>query len=198
LKLKNEENEIGIMDNILKFAKCNWWLIILVVIGIIAAGYFGHHPTEYNAACQVFITLLVAVFSVFTGLKYDNEKLKVKLEEEKRKAQLDAIAKWMPMAISCISRLLTMQNSINSIKDVSIKALSTIYNSNSLECSKTIASAEINNRENSYNSIYDQLNDDIEDWKRFVEANCQGDECSEVNNLIESKRNNHDNPSSKG
>ncbi len=184
--------------DILKFAKCNWWLIILVLICIATAGYFGKYPTDYNATCQVLITLFVAFFSVLSGLKYDNEKLKAKLKEEKRMAQLDATAKWMPMAMSCISRLLTMQYDIGSVKEVSIKALSNIANSNNLDCTKTIANTEIGNRKNSYDRIYEQLNDDIEDWKRFVEANCQGKECSEVKGLIISKRNNHDNPSNKG
>ena len=73
-------------------------------------------------------------------------------------------------------------------KEVSIKALSNIANSNSLDCTKTIANTEIGNRKNSYDRIYEQLNDDIEDWKRFVEANCQGNECLEVDGLINSKR----------
>ena len=184
--------------NVLKFVKCSWKIILLVLFCIAVAGYFGNHPNDYNAACQVLITLITAVFSVFAGLKYDNEKFKIRLEEEKKNAQQNATEKWMPMAMSCISRLLTMQYDIGSVKEVSIKALSNIANSNSLDCTKTIANTEIGNRKNSYDRIYEQLNDDIEDWKRFFEANCQGKECSEVKDLIISKRNNHDNPSNKG
>lgn len=179
--------------NIIKFAKCNWWLIFLVIITITASGYFGHNPKKYNEACQILISLLTAIFSVLSGLKYDSEKIKDQVEKEKQ----NATAKWMPMAMSCISRLITMQHDIESVKEVSIKALSNIANSNSLDCTKTIANTEIGNRKNSYDRIYEQLNDDIEDWRQFVEANCQGDECSKVNDLIINKRNNHDNPSNK-
>lgn len=96
------------------------------------------------------------------------------MEEEKKNAQQNATEKWMPMAMSCISRLLTMQYDIGSVKEVSIKALSNIANSNSLDCTKTIANTEIGNRKNSYDRIYEQLNDDIEDWKRFLRLIVKG------------------------
>ena len=174
---------------ILKFVKNNLWLIITIIICIITAVYFGRHPDDYNAVCQILITLMVAILSIWAGLKYDNERLEFELEKVKRKAQLEATAKWMPMAKGCISKLLTMQQQVEDIKEVSMTAFSDIDKSDNIDCIKTLAKTEVRNRKASYKSINEQLDDAIEDWRRFVMANCQGNECSEVDDLIKNKRN---------
>ena len=75
--------------DILKFVKCSWKIILLVLFCIAVAGYFGNHPNDYNAACQVLITLITAVSFAFAGfaiasdLSIESDKQEFKMEENK-------------------------------------------------------------------------------------------------------------------
>src|SRR5690606_23100917 len=140
-------------------------------------------PNDYTPIVQVLFSLFLFLLAFWLGYTKETER-----------ATRQASDKWLPQAESVIYRLLTLHNNVK-------RFASTAKNS----CNKTKCDLpELEKEEmkavrikiqtdceatsQRLTDIAFQLEDAVEDWRRFIAANCNGDECSRIFDAIQERR----------
>jgi len=158
-----------------------WSLAFIIFIA--APIYLGMHPEEYTPMVQVLLSIFLFLAAYWIGYSKEIEK-----------AEKSATQKWLPQAESVIYRLLTLHSNVKRL------AITTNQNCTKSNCDlpelqtdelkavriKLKIECEANSQR--LDDIARQLEDAIEDWRRFVAANCDGDECGRIFDAITDRK----------
>ncbi len=152
--------------------------IIVVLICLVLPFFFwGDNKEQFTPFVDVFISVFLTGSSFVLGWIFSTK------ESEKH-----AMLKWMPMAKSCIEKLLTLELFVLKLVGKTKESSDDIQKSDNIACIKTLVKTDFDYKCLCYDNIINQIGDTIEDWHRFVVDNCQGNECLEVDDLISNKR----------
>lgn len=164
--------------------KNNWWKwLIAVFIFIGAPVYLGLKPEDYTPFVQILLSLFLFLIAFWIGFTKEIEK-----------AVKQANDKWLPQAESVIYRLLTLHNNVERF------AITAKNSCDKTKCDlpelekedmKAVRIKIQTDCESTYQRLTDiafQLEDAVEDWRRFIEANCLGEECLRIFDAIEERK----------
>ena len=157
-----------------------WILAIAIFLG--APIYLSVKPNDYTPFVQVMFSIFLFIMAFILGNK-----------SELSKAARLANDRWLPQAESVIFRLMTLQNNVKRF-------------SNTTSCSSEKTEEQLPElKDESYKAIRikmrtdceataqrlidisNQLEDAIEDWRRFIVANCNGDECERIFDALQQR-----------
>lgn len=164
--------------------KDNWWKWLIAGLAFIGAPiYLAVRPDDFTPIVQVLFSLFLFLLAFWLGYTKETER-----------ATRQASDKWLPQAESVIYRLLTLHNNVKRFASTA-----------KTSCDKTKCDLpELENEEmkavrikiqtdceatsQRLTDIAFQLEDAVEDWRRFIAANCTGDECSRIFEAIQERR----------
>jgi len=138
----------------------------------------------YNPITSILISVVISL--VFYSLG------KREVEVDTFKIEKGLNQKWMPQAISSICRLITLRSNIQSLKSSNNNKCGEIEsNFPDIEkpqnaVIKTIISTDCNHLSQRLNDIDNQIDDAINEWNRFAQANCFADDCDTIQRAIKS------------
>lgn len=154
-----------------------WTLALIILIG--SPIYLHKNPSDYTPMVDVMFSIFLFLLAYWIGFS-----------EEIEKAAKVTTQKWLPQAESVIYRLLTLHSNVKRM------SITTSQNCNKTSCDlpeldteelkavriKLKTDCETNTQR--LDDIARQLEDAIEDWRRFVAANCHGEECIRIFDAI--------------
>lgn len=158
------------------------WLVTLAIL-IGAPIYLAYRPNDYTPFVQILLSLILFCAAYWIGNKKE-------LDEARQRAN----DRWLPQAESVIFRLMTLHSNVRRF------SASTKANCSRSECElpelqqQNMRAVKIKLRTDCgaaaqrLDDIAHQLEDAIEDWRRFVAANCTGDECLRIFQALEQRR----------
>lgn len=150
-----------------------WILAALVFVA--APIYLAFRPEEYTPLVQVLISL------IFFWLAYQ-----IGMHKEVEAATQKANDRWLPQAESVIFRLMTLHANVKRFSHSTKSNCSTTacdlpeLEQNNMRAVKVKLKTDCAASGQRLDDIAHQLEDAIEDWRRFVSANCNGDECMRI------------------
>lgn len=158
-----------------------WLIALIVLVGppLILLNY----PDQYTPMVETLLNALLFGLALYLG-RLDAAAVATK----------QANAKWLPQAASACSRLLTVWASIRTYRS---ELASTCANArrdlpelkdSNLKAVKTMLSAHCNYGSARLNDAANHLEDALEDWQRFIGANCEGNECAQIAKQIDGRR----------
>jgi hypothetical protein len=140
-------------------------------------------PDQYTPMVETLLNALLFGLALWLGN-----------HEAAKRAEKHANAKWLPQAASACSRLLTVWASVRNFQGQlgntctqAIKDLPELEH-DKMRAVKTMLNAHCGNGAARMGDIVNHLEDALEDWLRFIGANCEGDECAAINAQIEARR----------
>lgn len=162
----------------------NWWKwIIAFIIFAVAPIYLAIKPEDFTPIVQVLLSLFLFLLALWIGHSKENEK-----------AIKRANDKWLPQAESVVYRLLTLHSNVKRFATLSKNSC------NKTKCDlpelekeemKAVRIKIQTDCESTSQRLIDiafQLEDAVEDWRRFIAANCTGEECSRIFEAIEERQ----------
>lgn len=189
MKLENGELSEVLYDNNESFDntwinRSNWWKwLIALIIFITAPVYLIIWPEDYTPIVEFLLSLFLFLMAFWIGLTKEVEGAIIK-----------ANAKWLPQAESVIYRLLTLHNNVKRF------ARSTQNNCDKTKCDlpeldkdemkavKIKMQTDCESTSQRLTDIAFQLEDAIDDWRRFIAANCTGEECSRIFDALQTRQ----------
>lgn len=156
-------------------------LVFVILIG--SPIYLSQKPEQYTPMVDVMFSIFLFMLAYWIGYSKEIEKV----------AKV-SIQKWLPQAESVIYRLLTLHSNVKRL------AITTSQNCTKANCDlpelqkeelkavRIKIKTDCEASSHRLDDIASQLEDAIEDWRRFVTANCQGDECSRIFDAIQDRK----------
>jgi biopolymer transport protein ExbD len=159
--------------------KWNWPLIrkwsLAAIIFIAAPIYLAFRPNDYTPLIQILLSIFLFMMAFWIGNATEIEKA----------ARL-ANDRWLPQAESVIFRLMTLQNNVKRFSNTTSCSSDKIeeqlpeLKDDNYKAIRIKMRADCESTAQRLIDIANQLEDAIEDWRRFVVANCNGDECERI------------------
>jgi hypothetical protein len=137
--------------------------------------YLAKRPQDYTPLVQVLVSIFLFLLAYWIGYTKEAEA-----------AARRANDRWLPQAESVIYRLMTLRTNVRGF------SLSTKSSCSSASCDlpelekpelkavKIKMKADCQASSQRLDDIAHQLEDAIEDWRRFIIANCRGEECARI------------------
>lgn len=164
-------------------SKNNWWKwLIALAIFIGSPICLEIKPEDFTPLVQVLLSIFLFILAYFIGYATETEK-----------AALQANEKWMPQAESVIYRLLTLHSNVKRFALTSKTSCSRTkidlpeLEKDELKAVRIKIQTDCEDTSQRLIDIAFQLEDAIEDWRRFIAANCNGEECSRIFEAIEER-----------
>ena len=158
------------------------WLITIVVLLVPPILLF-IKPETYT---PVLATVLSGVLFALSRL--------IGLEQAADRGFRAANDRWLPQSESAMHRLLTVLNSIKRFRSelsetckIASKELPELENDGN-KALKILLSTHCRNGSTRLADIINHLDDALTDWSRFVQANCQGEDCSRIFRTMKQKK----------
>lgn len=162
-------------------ALLRWSLAALFLIG--PPVYLAYRPEHYTPLVEVLLSLMLFLLAYWIGHS-----------QEAAKASQRASDRWLPQAESVIFRLLTLHANVRRFSfatksdcdksQCDLPELST----DEMRAVRVKLRAECEASSRRLDDIAHQLEDAIEDWRRFIAANCFGDECARIFDAIQQRQ----------
>lgn len=158
----------------------SWSLAILLLGG--PPIYLAYRPDHYTPFVEVLLSILLFLLAYWIGHSW-----------EAARAAQRANDRWLPQAESVIFRLLTLHT---NVKRFSAATKSDCQNAQcrlpelqkeEMRAVRIKMETECEASSRRLDDIAHQLEDAIEDWRRFISANCYGDECVQIFEAIEQR-----------
>jgi len=157
-----------------------WALAIIVFVG--APIYLGCRPQDYTPLVQILLSLFLFLLAYWIGYRQESEL-----------AAQRANDRWLPQAESVIFRLLTLHANVQRFSYATKSDCQTSecelpeLKDEKMHAVRIKMEAECKASSRRLDDIAFQLDDAIEDWRRFIGANCAGDECGRIFEAIEQR-----------
>lgn len=139
-------------------------------------------PESYTPLVDVLFAIFLWLLAFAAGGRWETWKAVRRANE-----------KWLPAAEGIIQRLMTLRANVwqfamrtESHCDETICELPELQAPN-LAAVRVKMRAECRASKERLDDIANQLEDAIADWKRFISANCHGDECQRMSEAIEQR-----------
>lgn len=158
------------------------WGLALTVVAFPPI-YLAYNPTHFTPLVDALFSIFLFILAYWIG--YSGE-----LQQATQKAN----DRWLPQAESVIFRLMTLHANVRRFSNT------TRANCSSAECElpelksdemravRIKIKTDCDASSHRLDDIAHQLEDAIEDWRRFIEANCYGDECSRIFEALEHRQ----------
>jgi hypothetical protein len=159
-----------------------WSLTLLILI--FPPIYLAFKPQDYTPIVQVLFSIFLFLLAFWTGNS-----------NEIQRATKRANDRWLPQAESVIFRLMTLRaNIIRFSRSTKVSCTTSNCDLPELEKEEMRAvrvkfKAECESSSQRLDDVAHQLEDAIEDWRRFIIANCQGDECQRIFEALQQREN---------
>ncbi|MBN8709879.1 MAG: hypothetical protein BGO12_04525 [Verrucomicrobia bacterium 61-8] len=150
-----------------------WAAVIVIFIG--SPIYLAVRPNDFTPFVQVLLSLFLFVLAYWIGYK-----------AEIAKAAKAANDRWLPQAESVIYRLLTLRTNVRGFSDSTKSSCSEAtcdlpeLDDPALKAVRIKMKSDCEGSSQRLDDIGHQLEDAISDWRRFIEANCHGEECARI------------------
>lgn len=164
--------------------KDNWWKwLIAAIVFFLAPIYLALRPKDFTPLVQVLFSLFLFLTSFWIGFTKETER-----------AKRQASDKWLPQAESVIYRLLTLHNNVKRFADIAKNSCDKTkcdlpeLEKDEMRAVKIKIQTDCESTSQRLTDIAFQLEDATEDWRRFIAANCTGDECTRIFMAIKERR----------
>ena len=164
--------------------KDNWWKwLIAAIVFVLAPIYLTLRPNDFTPLVQVLFSLFLFLMAFWIGFTKETER-----------ATRQASDKWLPQAESVIYRLLTLHNNVKRFADTAKNSCNKTkcdlpeLEKDEMRAVKIKIQTDCESTSQRLTDIAFQLEDATEDWRRFIAANCTGDECSRIFDAIQERR----------
>jgi len=158
-----------------------WIFVLIILVG--SPIYLSKYPNDYTPMVDVMFSIFLFLLAYWIGFSDEIERTTKKINQ-----------KWLPQAESVVYRLLTLHSNVKRF------AISTSQNCSKTNCDlpelqkeelkavriKIKTDCETNSQR--LEDIARQLEDAIEDWRRFIAANCNGEECGRIFDAIQERQ----------
>ncbi len=156
------------------------WIAIgrwFAVVGIFVAApvYLAFKPVDYTPIVQVLLSLFLFLLAFWIGYT-----------KEAAVAAKRANDRWLPQAESVIYRLMTLRTNVHGFSQATRSTCLTTccdlpeLNEPGMKAVKIKMKSDCEASSQRLDDIAYQLEDAIEDWRRFIIANCHGEECQRI------------------
>ncbi|MEY4569020.1 MAG: hypothetical protein RLZZ398_459 [Verrucomicrobiota bacterium] len=159
--------------------KMNWRVICrwaaVVAIFLAAPVYLAIKPEHYTPLVQVLLSLFLFLLAFWIGYT-----------KEAAEAAKRANDRWLPQAESVIYRLMTLRTNVQGFSHATKSTCSSTccdlpeLNEPAMKAVKIKMKSDCEASSQRLDDIAHQLEDAIEDWRRFIIANCYGEECQRI------------------
>ena len=148
-------------------------LTVSILVG--APIYLGMCPKQFTPLVQVLFSTFLALLAFWIGTGAESER-----------ARRQANAKWLPHAEAVTYRLMTL---FANVATMGIKTRKSCVHAScelpelkdeNMRAVRVRLKAECEASADRLSDIAKQLQDAIEDWRRFISENCQGEECNRI------------------
>jgi hypothetical protein len=163
-------------------AKRKSWTALGIIRGALAlvflAGppiYLALRPADYTPVVEVMISIFLFLLAYWIGYTQEAEA-----------AARRANDRWLPQAESVIYRLMTLKTNVRGFSRTTKASCSCAASDlpelekPELKAVKIKMKADCQASSQRLDDIAHQLEDAIEDWRRFIIANCRGEECERI------------------
>jgi len=156
---------------------------VAIALVVLPPIYLAKNPTHFTPLVDSLFSIFLFLLAFWIGSTRDSED-----------AAQRANDRWLPQAESVIFRLMTLRANVLRFAHVSKKSCT------DAECDlpelkddamRAIRIKMKTDCEASGQRLLDigfQLEDAIEDWRRFIIANCQGDECERISDALQQRQ----------
>lgn len=157
------------------------WIGALVLF-IAAPIYLAISPEDYTPVVQLLVSLFLFLLAYRIGFR-----------REVAKAAKLANDRWLPQAESVIYRLMTLRTNVRGFSRKTKESCSSTscdlpeLNEPNMRAVKIKIKSDCDASSQRLDDIAHQLEDAIEDWRRFIVANCAGEECSRIWEALETR-----------
>lgn len=145
--------------------------------------YLAYRPAEYTPLVDTLFSIFLFLLAYWIGYKC-----------EVRAATQQANDRWLPQAESVIFRLMTLHSNVCRFSNTTKTSCSTAecdlpeLQTPEMRAVRIKMKADCGASGQRLDDIAHQLEDAIEDWRRFIAANCHGDECSRIFDALEQRQ----------
>lgn len=145
----------------------------IVLLG--APIYLAKRPQDYTPLVQFLISVFLFLLAYWIGYTKEAEA-----------AARRANDRWLPQAESVIYRLMTLRTNVRGFSLTTKSSCSSAscdlpeIEKPELKAVKIKMKADCQASSQRLDDIAHQLEDAIEDWRRFIIANCHGEECARI------------------
>lgn len=156
--------------------------VLLIFILVAPPIYLWKDPSAYTPLVQILISVFLFLLAYWTGYEREVERAK-KLANDR----------WLPQAESVILRLMTLRANVTRFSCVTKRSCSASacdlpeLEKEEMKAVKIKMKTECEASSQRLDDIAYQLEDAIEDWRRFITANCQGEECARIFDALEQR-----------
>jgi len=164
--------------------KDNWWKwLIAAIVFVLSPIYLALRPNDFTPLVQILFSLFLFLMAFWIGFTKETER-----------ATRQASDKWLPQAESVIYRLLTLHNNVKRFADTAKNSCNKTkcdlpeLEKDEMRAVKIKIQTDCESTSQRLTDIAFQLEDATEDWRRFIAANCTGDECSRIFDAIQERR----------
>ena len=164
--------------------KDNWWKwLITAIVFVFSPIYLALRPNDFTPLVQILFSLFLFLMAFWIGFTKETER-----------ATRQASDKWLPQAESVIYRLLTLHNNVKRFADTAKNSCNKTkcdlpeLEKEEMRAVKIKIQTDCESTSQRLTDIAFQLEDATEDWRRFIAANCTGDECSRIFDAIQERR----------
>ena len=170
-------------------AKRKSWTALGIVRGVLAVLfvaappiYLAYRPTDYTPPLQVMVSIFLFLLAYWIGYTREAEA-----------AARRANDRWLPQAESVIYRLMTLKTNVRGFSRTTKTSCSCATSDlpelekPELKAVKIKIKADCQASSQRLDDIAHQLEDAIEDWRRFIIANCRGEECNRIWDALQAR-----------
>ncbi|GEM_PF-2251846 len=158
------------------------WLLVLAIISFPPI-YLAKYPQQYTPLVDTLFSVFLFLLAYWIGNTHEVDRATKRANE-----------RWLPQAESVIFRLMTLHSNVRRFSHTSRSTCS------SAECElpelkkeemravriKLKTDCEASGQR--LDDIAHQLEDAIEDWRRFIVANCYGEECERIFTALQERQ----------
>jgi hypothetical protein len=149
---------------------------------VIAPVYLGLKPDHYTPIVQILLSLFLFLLAYWIGYT-----------KEAAKAAQRANERWLPQAEGVIYRLMTLRTNVRGFSRTTKSSCSSAscdlpeLNDANMKAVKIKMKSDCEASSQRLDDIAHQLEDAIEDWRRFIIYNCYGEECQRIWTALQSR-----------
>jgi hypothetical protein len=167
---------------IIKYSSVFRWILAIIVLAFPPI-YLAFRPQDYTPLVETLLGVILFYLAYWIGFTKEIEM-----------AAQRANDRWLPQAESVIFRLMTLHANVRKFSHITkigcMKSQCDLpeLTKPELRPIRIKMKAECEASGQRLDDIANQLDDAIEDWRRFVAANCMGDECGRIFDALEQRR----------
>lgn len=159
------------------------WIAVLLLLAMPPI-YLAYHPAHYTPLVDSLLSILLFLLAYWIGNR-----------NELAKATKSANDRWLPQAESVVLRLMTLHSNVQRFSYTTKLSCSKSecdlpeLRDEHLRAVRIKLKTDCESSSQRLDDIAHQLEDAIEDWRRFITANCDGLECQRIFEALAQRQN---------